>query len=118
MVAGDGNDFARIVAVRSEKAIGVTRLLVCAVYDIAQVEHERRIKPTPRGCVIADNLFANLFGFLSVADAAITESVKSNFANGFDFRDPSVAVGRVGPTLRPQPVAAWHRAARIVAGSP
>ena len=27
-------------------------------------------------------------------------------------------IGRVGPTLRPQPVAAWHRAARIVAGSP
>ena len=27
-------------------------------------------------------------------------------------------IGRVGPTLRPQPVAAWHRAAWIVAGSP
>ena len=27
-------------------------------------------------------------------------------------------IGRVDPTLRPQPVAAWHKAARIVAGSP
>ena len=27
-------------------------------------------------------------------------------------------IGRVGPTLRPQPVAAWHRAAWIVDGSP
>ena len=50
------------------------------------MKHERRIEPTPCGSVIADHLFANLFGFLSATDAAITERVKSNLANGFDFR--------------------------------
>ena len=35
-----------------------------------------------------------------------------------DQTQKDVGIGRVGTTLGPQPVAVWHRAAQIVAGSP
>ena len=72
------------------------------------VEH-----PAPRRmadcCEDIGLAFGNHHHAANIRKRLLTCQAELSFAKG---------TGRAGPTLRPQPVGAWHRAARIVAGSP
>ena len=105
--AGARNVMSRTTVVPAHLKLPRNRFDGAIILD-EQIEHPsaRGMTDCPKDILLA---IGSHYHVANIRKRWLTCQAELSFVKG---------IGRGGPTLRPQPVAAWHRAAQSAAGSP